>query len=70
MSQPALSIVVIGRNEEARLGPTFESLRAIPMDYEVLYVDSASEDRSVDVAALLAILRDLLPALRDRKSVV
>jgi len=51
MSQPALSIVVIGRNEEARLGPTFESLRAIPMDYEVLYVDSASGDRSVEVAA-------------------
>ncbi len=50
MSQPALSIVVIGRNEEARLGPTFESLRAIPMDYEVLYVDSASQDRSVEVA--------------------
>ena len=46
----ALSVVIIGRNEEARLGPTFESLRAISMDYEILYVDSASEDQSVDVA--------------------
>jgi len=47
---PTLSVVVIGKNEEAHLGPTFESLRAIPVDYEILYIDSASEDQSVDVA--------------------
>jgi glycosyltransferase involved in cell wall biosynthesis len=46
----ALSVVIIGRNEEAHLGATLASVQAIPMDYEILYVDSASEDQSVDVA--------------------
>ncbi len=45
-----LTVVMIGKNEEAHLESAFASLSAIPMAYEILYVDSASEDRSVEVA--------------------
>jgi glycosyltransferase involved in cell wall biosynthesis len=45
-----LSVVVIGRNEEAHLGPALDSLEAIPLACEVIYVDSDSADQSVGVA--------------------
>jgi len=45
---PQLSIVVPAYNEETRLGPTFESIRAflesLPMQAEVLIVDDGSTD--------------------------
>ena len=50
---PVLSVVVIGYNEGATLGRCLESireadLRGIP--YELLYVDSGSEDGSIQIA--------------------
>jgi len=45
-----LSVVVIGRNEEAHLGSALDSFEAIPLACEVIYVDSASSDQSVGVA--------------------
>jgi cellulose synthase/poly-beta-1,6-N-acetylglucosamine synthase-like glycosyltransferase len=50
MSGPALSVVVIGRNEGARLVRCLESVKAMTpaLDpFEVIYVDSASDDDSV-----------------------
>jgi glycosyltransferase involved in cell wall biosynthesis len=46
----ALSVVIIGKNEEAHLGKALASVRAIPMECDVVYVDSASDDRSVNIA--------------------
>jgi glycosyltransferase involved in cell wall biosynthesis len=50
---PAVSLVVIGRNEERNLAAAFEAIRA--MDYpremlEVIYVDSDSLDGSIGIA--------------------
>jgi GT2 family glycosyltransferase len=42
-----IGVVVIGRNEGDRLGHCFDSL---PEGVPVVYVDSASRDRSVDIA--------------------
>jgi glycosyltransferase involved in cell wall biosynthesis len=53
---PALSVVVIGRNEGDRLVACLESLRAIGQvdgEIEVIYVDSASSDGSPQRAAAL-----------------
>src|SRR5271167_2170016 len=56
-NQPILSIVVIGRNEGARLTRCLESVRAMdePADgsVELIYVDSASTDNSVERALRL-----------------
>jgi glycosyltransferase involved in cell wall biosynthesis len=51
--QPALSIVVIGRNEGQRLARCFESIARIKtVDVkEVIYVDSASTDSSAELAS-------------------
>lgn len=46
----SISVVTIGKNEEANLGVMFSSLGSLPNVSEVIYVDSASEDRSVEVA--------------------
>jgi cellulose synthase/poly-beta-1,6-N-acetylglucosamine synthase-like glycosyltransferase len=51
---PLLSVVIIGRNEGARLRRCLESVKT--MDYpggafEVIYVDSASTDHSAELAA-------------------
>lgn len=51
---PCISVVVIGRNEGDRLTRCFESLRRVdypPERLELIYVDSASTDRSCEVAA-------------------
>lgn len=53
---PALSVVVIGRNEGPRLSACLESVRAmtpIPGGQELIYVDSASTDDSRERAARL-----------------
>jgi len=50
---PALSVVVIGRNEGQRLARCLDSLKqvhALPGGMEVVYVDSASTDGSPDLA--------------------
>jgi GT2 family glycosyltransferase len=44
----AIGVVVIGRNEGANLGKCFESLAGFGM--KVVYVDSDSTDRSLDIA--------------------
>ena len=51
--QPALSVVVIGRNEGHRLARCFESIaRIMTVDVtEVIYVDSASTDSSAELAS-------------------
>jgi glycosyltransferase involved in cell wall biosynthesis len=53
MSTPALSVVVIGRNEGARLERCLRSIEAIekPGEVEIIYVDSASTDGSPQLAA-------------------
>jgi len=53
-SLPSVSIVVVGKNEEKNLGKCFRSIFAIdyPSDkLEVVYVDTGSSDRSIDVAS-------------------
>lgn len=47
-----ISVIVIGRNEGARLGACFQSVREAlgPLCHEVIYVDSHSQDESVAVA--------------------
>jgi glycosyltransferase involved in cell wall biosynthesis len=52
MSVPELSVVIIARNEEGAIGPCLESVMRATSAFrrEVLFVDSASTDRTVDVA--------------------
>lgn len=47
-----LSVIVIGRNEEARLHACFESIRSGMgvLQHEILYIDSRSTDSSVQIA--------------------
>lgn len=55
-AEPALSVVIIGRNEGVRLARCLESvdlIRGIEGDVEVLYVDSASTDGSPQTAQSL-----------------
>jgi hypothetical protein len=50
---PSISIVVIGRNEERFIGQSLAAARAAAAEVggaEVVYVDSASTDRSVEIA--------------------
>lgn len=53
-TKPLLSVVVIGLNEEARLKSSLESVftcRPKGYNLEVLYVDSGSTDRSIEIAS-------------------
>lgn len=55
--RPAISVVVIGYNEEARLQASLESVMAhLPKGHaaEVIYVDSGSTDASVEIATSIA----------------
>lgn len=45
-----VTFVVIGRNEEKNLGRCLESVRRQSADARILYVDSRSTDRSVEIA--------------------
>ena len=45
-----LSIVVIGKNEEKNLKDLFISLKEISVEYEIIYIDSASYDDSVSIS--------------------
>ena len=47
---PQLSIVVLSKDEEARLPAFFKALRPLRLAHEVLVVDSGSRDRSVALA--------------------
>jgi glycosyltransferase involved in cell wall biosynthesis len=55
---PQLSVIIIGRNEAARieqcLRSVFDALEGRD-DYEVIYVDSASEDATVHIASMFPI---------------
>src|SRR5271154_2021475 len=56
LDNPALSVVVVGRNEGDRLVRCLESVTAArphPDSWEIIYVDSASDDGSVERAAQL-----------------
>ena len=56
MNSPALSVVVIGRNEGARLEGCLQSIaamRGVSGEKQIIYVDSASTDNSVDIATAL-----------------
>jgi cellulose synthase/poly-beta-1,6-N-acetylglucosamine synthase-like glycosyltransferase len=57
MTEPALSVVVIGRNEGARLVRCLESVRNMRWHgaIELIYCDSNSSDGSADRAAALGI---------------
>ncbi|HTB33435.1 MAG TPA: glycosyltransferase family 2 protein [bacterium] len=48
--KPQLSILVLAKDEEARLPRFFAALRPLRLSHEVLVVDSGSADRSVDLA--------------------
>ncbi len=53
-NKPLISVVVIGLNEQARLKASLEAIVAcLPesVDAEVIYVDSGSTDRSVEIAS-------------------
>lgn len=59
MSAPLLSIVVIGRNEGARLQRCLESvhrMHGLDGEKELIYVDSASTDGSLQIAADLGAM--------------
>ena len=47
-----ISVVVIGRNEAARIGACLESIRSSlgVLSHEIIYVDSRSTDDSVAIA--------------------
>lgn len=45
-----LSIAIIGKNEAEHLATLFDSLASIELTKEILYVDSASTDKSVEIA--------------------
>lgn len=45
-----ISIVVIGRNESSNLKKLYESLSSINIKNEIIYVDSASKDNSVEIS--------------------
>jgi glycosyltransferase involved in cell wall biosynthesis len=53
MTKPAISVVIIGRNEGDRLARCLESVRRMRgIDcFEIIYVDSASKDGSPELAA-------------------
>jgi glycosyltransferase involved in cell wall biosynthesis len=51
MKQPKLSIVIIGRNEGDRLTSCLQSVAVVSTESELIYVDSASTDGSVQLAA-------------------
>lgn len=55
MSTPAISVVVIGRNEDQRLARCLESIRLIRgfdgESIQIIYVDSASKDGSPELAS-------------------
>jgi len=55
MKEPIVSVVVIGRNEGARLAHCLESIRHVDFDgeLEVIYVDSNSQDGSPELAEQL-----------------
>ena len=56
MTLPALSVVVIGRNEGLRLARCLKSIASIHSTHlglEIIYVDSSSSDGSVETAARL-----------------
>ena len=48
--KPELSVVVLVKDEEARLPRFFEALRPLKLRHEVLVVDSGSRDRSAAIA--------------------
>ena len=48
--KPKLSILVLVKNEEARLPRFFSSLRALTLRHEVVLVDSGSTDKTVAMA--------------------
>jgi glycosyltransferase involved in cell wall biosynthesis len=68
MSGPAISVVVIGRNEGQRLARCLESVRRMPgfeeNHTELIYVDSASKDGSPELAASYGARVILLQAER------
>jgi cellulose synthase/poly-beta-1,6-N-acetylglucosamine synthase-like glycosyltransferase len=52
--EPGVTIVVIGRDEEAHLPGCFDAIAALDYPHErleILYVDSGSRDASVRIAA-------------------
>ena len=55
MNAPAISVVIIGRNEGQRLARCLDSIRLIrgfeSQSIEIIYVDSASKDGSPELAA-------------------
>ena len=48
--KPKLSILVLAKDEEARLPRFFASLRAFKLPYEVVLVESGSRDKTVAIA--------------------
>lgn len=61
----SLSIVVIGRDEEEKLRCCLASLESLPLqreEFQIIYVDSASRDGSVETASKVA---DLVVELGD-----
>jgi glycosyltransferase involved in cell wall biosynthesis len=68
--RPELSIIIKALNEERRIGATVESalaaLRAADVDGEVILADSASTDRTVEIAARYPIRIVRLNRVADR----
>lgn len=65
--QPLVTVVVIGRNEGARLTTCLQSVLAVPMPagaLEVLYVDSGSSDDSVARAQALGVMTSVVQPVR------
>lgn len=58
------SVIIIGKNEEAHLGDCLRSVQAAAAETggaEIVYVDSASTDRSVEIAQTLGVRVVALP---------
>jgi len=50
-SDQLLAVVVIGKNEAKNLPRSFQSIRTIPMECDLVFVDAASKDESCEVAS-------------------
>jgi len=45
-----ISIVIIGKNEANNLPKLYKSLKGVKISKEIIYVDSASHDASVEIS--------------------
>lgn len=56
MSDPALSVIILAKDEEKHIGRAILAMRSFPLECEIIVVDSGSADRTVAIAEQLGAL--------------